>query len=427
MEKDSEFGGIENRLSANVTGKPAHLKAKGRIGLVLSMVPSYSETFFRNKIHLLEKAGFEVVLFTNGGRDTQGTIRRIVRGYDTQRPAFRKVIPFLIACFRIITNAPAAIRLYRLNRKDGFSGMTNAASLLMSSHVIGHRIDWLHFGFSSNAIMLENLARVLGARMAVSIRGYDIGIVPLKNPGCYRLLWQRIDRLHYISEDLYRLALADGLAPEVPAVKIEPAVDVAVRERIPLKAGDIPSKPTFLTVGRLHWKKGYPLMLYALSKLKAEGLDFTYRIVGEGEDREQITYLVHTLGLSTQVELMGRRSHPETLKLMGECDVYLQYSIQEGFCNSVLEAQLLGRLCIVSDAEGLSENVLHGRTGWVVQRNEAALLKETIREVISKTGEERDRIRQTASERIRREFSLEVQQRRFIGFYGDEGFDIGAA
>ena len=48
--------------------------------------------------------------------------------------------------------------------------------------------------------------------------------------------------------------------------------------------------------------------------------------------------------------------------------IYLQYSIQEGFCNAVLEAQALGLLTIVSDAEGLPENVIHGETGWVVPK-----------------------------------------------------------
>jgi colanic acid/amylovoran biosynthesis glycosyltransferase len=383
------------------------------------MVPAYSETFFRNKISILEKAGYVVVLFANGGSDATGTIRRLVTGYDTEKPRHRKVVPFLQALLRLVAHAPSAVRLYRMNRKDGFGLKKNLASLFVSAHVMGHRIDWLHFGFASNALLMENLARAVGARMAVSIRGYDIGIVPLKNPGCYRLLWQRVDRLHYISDDLYRLALADGLRPDVTAVKIEPAVDASILQRVPVKQGDIPDLPTFLTVGRLHWKKGYPLMLHALAKLKEEGLDFKYIIVGEGEDREQIVYLIHTLGLSTQVELRGRMGHEETLRVMGGCDVYLQYSVQEGFCNSVLEAQLLGRLCIVSDAEGLSENVLDGRTGWVVPRNEAALLRETIRKVLSMSEEDCDTVRIAASERIREEFSLEVQRNRFVAFYRD--------
>ena len=48
---------------------------------------------------------------------------------------------------------------------------------------------------------------------------------------------------------------------------------------------------------------------------------------------------------------------------MKNSDVYIQSSVQEGFGNAVLEAQASGLCCIVSDAEGLSENVLNEKTG----------------------------------------------------------------
>lgn len=390
---------------------------KQRIGLVLSMVPAYSETFFRNKIAVLEKAGFEVILFTGGGKDEQRTIRNIRVGYDSRKPGLQTILPKILAGFRLLLHARRSVRLYKKNKLDGFTTRNNFISLLNSAHIIGHDLEWLHFGFATNAIYIENLAAILGAKLAVSIRGFDIGIYPLKQPGCYRLLWERIDKLHYISDDLYQLALADGLSPEKPAIKIEPAVDTSIPARLAKPSETIIETPGFLTIGRLHWKKGYPLMLHALSKLRSEGIDFTYHIIGDGEDMEQLVYLVRMHGLDQQVKLTGRKSHGETLALLNGCDIYLQYSIQEGFCNAVLEAQLLGRLCIVSDAEGLSENVLHEQTGWVVPRNEVSLLKERILSVLQMQETERQKIRDAASRRIREKFSLEVQQKKFIGFY----------
>jgi colanic acid/amylovoran biosynthesis glycosyltransferase len=158
-------------------------------------------------------------------------------------------------------------------------------------------------------------------------------------------------------------------------------------------------------------------VLQALSTLKSEGLRFTYTIVGEGEAYEEILYLRRMLGLTDVVVLEGRRSHADALELLNRCDVYLQYSIQEGFCNAALEAQMLGKICIVSDAEGLPENVIHGVTGWVVPRNEPALLAETVRRVIALPEAEREGIRRAAAERVKSGFSLEAQGRKFIRFY----------
>jgi colanic acid/amylovoran biosynthesis glycosyltransferase len=393
------------------------LKKKARIGLVLSLVPSYSETFFRNKISVLRREGFDVILFAGGGRGKSEGIPRTVIGYDSDRKGLKKVLPLAVAFIRLMTSPLTALRLFLANREDGYGMGENAASLLLSAHILRHRVDWLHFGFASNAVRMENLAKVIGARMAVSVRGYDISIQPIKHPGCYERVWKRTDRLHYISEALYRLALADGLNPDVPAMKIEPAADATIPDRLPPPPRGEEGELRFLTVGRLTWKKGYNHVLKALSMLKSEGLRFTYGIIGEGEAQEEILYLRRMLGLENEVVLEGRKTHAETLASMNRCDVYLQYSVQEGFCNAALEAQLLGKACIVSDAEGLPENVIHGQTGWVVPGNEPLLLAQVVREVLAMHPDERERIGRNAAERVAAEFSLEAQGRKFIRFY----------
>ena len=391
-----------------------------KIGLVLATPPAYSETFFRNKIRMLEGAGHEVLLFTGGGGRDRKRFRRMHVGYDHSLPPARRILPVLQALLRLLAHPLRAARLYGRNRADGFSARRNRTSLLNAAHIIGHDVDWLHFGFATNAVFLENLAGVIGARMAVSIRGYDIGIFPIRNPGCYALLWRRIDRLHYISDDLLRLAIRDGFPPEKRSMKITPAIDTArvERHRTASRPAFNMERPAFATIGRLHWKKGFPLMLTALSRLRREGLDFTYDIIGDGGDGEQVSFLLRMLELEGCVRLHGRLGHGETLEILAGCDIYLQYSLQEGFCNAVLEAQLLGRLCIVSDAEGLAENVVNGETGWVVPRNDAEALAERVKGVLDMPRESLEVVSRRASERVRTDFTLEGQLGKFLGFYG---------
>ena len=76
-----------------------------------------------------------------------------------------------------------------------------------------------------------------------------------------------------------------------------------------------------------------------------------------------------------------------------------------------------GLLCIVSDAEGLPENVLHGITGWVVPKHRPELLANQIETVLHMSSEQHEQIRRQAIERVRREFNLEKQQREFLEFY----------
>ena len=392
---------------------------KQRIGIVLTKPPAYSETFFRNKVEVLEKAGYEVILFTGGKRKGGGHFKHISVGFDIQRPRWQLPFQMMWATARLSLSPRRTLRLYQLNKSDGYSLRDNIASLMNAAHIIGYDLSWLHFGFALNAILLENLARVTGARMAVSIRGFDISIIPLKTPGAYKRVWPRVDRLHYISEALYRKALADGLPAATSAMKIEPAVDATMIDRFPSPTPANDGIIRFLTIGRLTWKKGYPHVLRALQLLKADGVTFTYEIIGEGEELEELLYLRKTFGLEEEVKLSGKQSHQQTMALLRSCDLYLQYSVQEGFCNAVLEAQLMGKICIVSDAEGLPENVIHGQTGWVVSSFRPDLLHQRIREVMNMENQDLDRIRTAASERVKTQFSLEVQRKNFIRFYAE--------
>ena len=117
------------------------------------------------------------------------------------------------------------------------------------------------------------------------------------------------------------------------------------------------------------------------------------------------------------MKFIGVITHEAVATHMATSDIYIQYSVQEGFCNAVLEAQAAGMLCVVSDAEGLSENVLHEITGWVVPKRQPELLATQLEtliklpETILKSTSER------AVNRVIDEFNLEKQQNAFEAFY----------
>ena len=123
------------------------------------------------------------------------------------------------------------------------------------------------------------------------------------------------------------------------------------------------------------------------------------------------------MDLNENVSFIGSQTHNIIKDYLQESDIYLQYSIQEGFCNAVLEAQAMGLLSIVSDANGLTENIRHNYTGWVVPRMEPELLANRIEKVLSIPDETLMQIRHNAITRINREFSLSKQKEKFFEFY----------
>src|SRR5690606_13666967 len=163
------------------------MKESKTIGLVLPSVPAYSETFFRNKIIGLQRHGCEVILFVNSKKKNNDYLNcTIVNAPELSGNILKVGISTLKQVFKaIFFNPKKSYTLYKLNKKDGISITENIKQVLANQFILSHTVDWLHFGFGTMALGRENIARVIGAKMAVSVRVIDIGIYPLTHPNCY--------------------------------------------------------------------------------------------------------------------------------------------------------------------------------------------------------------------------------------------------
>lgn len=358
----------------------------------------------------------KVVVFAAKERSKDENIE-VVPGFDWDGSRMHRLLSLLVAIFGIVASPFRSVRLFRFNRMDGFDVRRNLLSLITSAHILRHSPDWIHFGFATTAIGRENLARVVGAKMAVSIRGYDIAVYPLKHPGCYELLWKRIDKLHHLSQNLLDLAETHGFNRMLAHEQIEPAIDVTRFRPAAKSKIETDGSLKILTVARLNWVKGLEYTLQALHLLKNSGTTFQYTIIGEGTELERLRFAVHQLELNNSVVFAGARSADEVRTELGQSSVYVQYSINEGFCNSVLEAQSMGVPTIVSDGGALPENVQNGKTGWVVPRRDPKALFRCLKEVFTMHGDSLAGFSHSSRHRVMRDFSMDVQQRRFLRFF----------
>ena len=383
------------------------------IGLILPSIPGYSETFIYNKINVLLQSGFRVSLFVGGKKNSNNIPELISIYYQVDINNIFLLFFNLITTF--IFHPVRSYRFIYLERVSHLSWICALKHLIINSHIIGKSLDWIHFGFATTGLGRENVAKAMGTKSAVSFRGFDIGLYPHQHSDCYNLLWEKIDKVHTISDALYQRALDLGLNTHIPSEKITPAINTEFFKSNSKKNLHNPLR--ILTIGRLTWKEGYEYALKALSLLMDKQINFEYHIVGEGNYREAIIYAIHQLNLTDNVILTGQISHQEVKKQMEWADIYLQPSIQEGFCNAVLEAQAMGLLCIVTDAEGLSENVVTGETGWVVLKRSPEKMVEVIFSILDMSINSLNRIRKNAVNRMREVFDLGLQKNKFVKFY----------
>ena len=341
---------------------------------------------------------------------------KVVPPLPLPKNIFLRVVAIFTGMIMVLCNSPRVLLKYvNLERKDGNGWKGIFENIFLNAHILSHKLDWLHFGFSAVALRRENVANAIGAKMAVSFRGYDIAVYPLKHKDCYKLHWSKVDKVHTISNDLLQRAYKLGLPSDTPHMTIPPAIDAGKfdgNECNPL-GGEL----QILTVARLTWIKGLSYALSAMKILKESGVKFHYTIVGDGEERDNLSFIVHQLGLQREVTLLGKIKSEQLPSYFHQSDIYLQPSVHEGFCNAALEAQAAGLLCIVTGAGGLKENVIDKKTGWVVDARNPQAIADAIIDASELPKNEKDLMISFAQKRITDTYTLNTQRRSFNLFY----------
>jgi len=386
------------------------------IGIVLSAVPGYSETFFRNKIKGLQDNGFEVVLFVDyRTADDHKFPCKIVAAPGFDKSLLRLLFNSFLVLIKVLFIYPRrSYKLYQLDRRDGIAFNKRIRNIIVNQFLLSRSLDWLHFGFGMLAVNRENVAQAIGAKMAVSFRGFDLYLSPLKHKDCYDSLFTKEVKYHVLSHEMKSDLIDYNISSDMIKV-IPPAINIDFFKSENKPKADKIVK--LVTVARLHWKKGLEYTLDALAYLKKTEIKFHYTIIGDGSEYERLVFAAYQSGIKDHVTFAGKMPQVDVKKHLEHSDMYLQYSIQEGFCNSVIEAQAMGLLCIVSDAEGLSENVLDGKTGWVIPKRQPKLLAEKITDVIEMSNAEKQLIRKQAISRVQKDFNLGKQNGLFLKFY----------
>jgi len=127
-----------------------------------------------------------------------------------------------------------------------------------------------------------------------------------------------------------------------------------------------------LGVGSLLAVKRWDRLLVAALALKRRGCDFVVQIAGDGPLRRVLEQQTQDLGLATCVTFLGHRD--DILQLLSKVTFLVHTSDSEGCPNVVMEAMACGRAVVATDVGDIPDLVEDGKTGFVVPRENQALL-----------------------------------------------------
>jgi glycosyltransferase involved in cell wall biosynthesis len=145
-----------------------------------------------------------------------------------------------------------------------------------------------------------------------------------------------------------------------------PADQAAARMALGIPAG----VPVFVTVGRLHYRKGWDLLIEAFRLLLARRDDAHLYFVGDGEDRPGIEQKIREHGLLDRVHVTGYCDTERIAAYLNAADVFVLASFFEGWPTAMVEALSTGKAIVSTSVGAAADLIESGKNGYIVDNRD---------------------------------------------------------
>jgi glycosyltransferase involved in cell wall biosynthesis len=138
---------------------------------------------------------------------------------------------------------------------------------------------------------------------------------------------------------------------------------------------------SIIYVGVINRRKNLKLAIEALAELKSRNIVYILHVVGGYKDstyQQEITRLVHKLGVADQLKFYGWLKQTEILQVYDQCNYYILPSLQETLPVSIAEAMALGKVVIASDVGAVAEMFENQTTGFLFRKDDRDHLVEVL-------------------------------------------------
>ncbi|MCS3700526.1 glycosyltransferase involved in cell wall biosynthesis [Salinibacter ruber] len=185
-------------------------------------------------------------------------------------------------------------------------------------------------------------------------------------------------------------------------------VEVENNEQLLSELGIDPGQTVIGSTGKISSAKGWTYFLDAIQLLVRDRPDIHALIIGPVPDTQQeyakkVRRHIRELDLDGHVTLTGYRTDVEDL--LGVVDIFMMASINEGTPLAILEAMGTGLPVVATDVGGISEQVVHGETGYVCSPRDAEALYRAC-ETLVENPEKRKELGRAGRKRAEDVFSL---------------------
>jgi colanic acid/amylovoran biosynthesis glycosyltransferase len=249
----------------------------------------------------------------------------------------------------------------------------SAAKQAHIKHVVQKNdIRLIHVHFGTHAIFYYRVAELLRIPLIVTFHGHDISSSFGRWPAYKKEFPKLLSLIKYaivISEEMKERLVALGCPEEKVLVSY---LGVPVDQFPFFDRSSRNSIVKYVHAGRLTAKKGVVDLVKAFQIAFPNPGKAELLIAGDGEERDNVKEIIHSLGLETHVRMLGKLSNEELVNLRNEADVFVlncrtdSAGTKEGLPIATLEAASTGLPVISTYHAGIPESINHGETGLLV-------------------------------------------------------------
>ena len=272
-----------------------------------------------------------------------------------------------------------------------------------------HNSPIIHVHFGHNGALLAEAG--WKTPTIVSWHGSDANVYPnIYGVECYKKLFDQ-DWWHTVGSDFMYNRLLEIGAREDRIVKIPVGTNLAEFPFVDRTARPSDSLKVIL-VGRLEIMKGHTFLIKAVSLLLKKGLKIELKIIGEGSLRSELENEIQSLHLNNQIKLLGACTSAQVYEHLVAADLFALTGVvaDNGRVETqgvvFAEAQATGLPVIGCDVGGVSESLVHGKTGMLVPPKDINAIAEAIEKYAS-NRELRFLHGQAGTAFVRKNFSIE--------------------
>jgi len=366
-----------------------------KVAYLTGRYPSVSHTFVLHEARALRERGLDVEPYSIWRSDAADLLAEVDR--DEAARTYNLLPPHRLdwarAHLRALRHGPRAYlgalgRSLRLSqptpRGVGMAGLWFAESIVLWDRCRDSRVEHIHVHLNGTAPSVALIATVFAEEVgegttswSLTVHGpsefYDVERerLPEKARGA--------DAVVCIS-DFARSQLM-GMVDERQWAKLH-VVHCGIDSGVfapGARDGDAPPGSLHvLTVGRLTQVKGQAVLLDAIAQARADGLEVTATLVGDGPKRAELERLRDGLDLGPHVEFAGAVGHDEIRAHYQRADLFCISSFAEGVPVVLMEAMAMELPVVAPAVMGIVELIEDGKQGLLVRPGRPGLLAGAI-------------------------------------------------